>query len=100
MPDQRTALMGDDFTNSGLFMFVADKAADLSAGNLYVAKISQTSAKGGPAAASDLAEHQMDASWTCDQLKSKPSSTNRYHGCQIHWPQWYLLQKIGYDGAR
>ena len=41
MPDQRTALMGDDFTNSGLFMFVADKAADLSAGNLYVAKISQ-----------------------------------------------------------
>ena len=35
-------------------MFVADKAADLSAGNLYVAKITQTSAKGGPAAASDF----------------------------------------------
>jgi len=38
MPDQRTALMGDDATNGGLFMFVADKAADLSAGTLYVAK--------------------------------------------------------------
>ena len=39
MPDQRTALMGDDYTNGGLFMFVADKAADLSAGTLYVAKV-------------------------------------------------------------
>ena len=38
MPDQRTALMGDDYTNGGLFMFVADKEQDLSAGTLYVAK--------------------------------------------------------------
>ncbi|MBO9101226.1 PhoX family protein [Rhizobium sp. VS19-DR104.2] len=38
MPDQRTLLMGDDATNGGLFMFVADKEADLSAGTLYVAK--------------------------------------------------------------
>ncbi len=36
MPDQRTAFMGDDATNGGLFMFVADKDADLSAGTLYV----------------------------------------------------------------
>lgn len=46
MPDERTALMGDDATNGGLFMFVADKPRDLSAGNLYVAKVKQTSAKG------------------------------------------------------
>jgi secreted PhoX family phosphatase len=46
MPDQRTVLMGDDFTNGGLFMFVADKAAQLSAGNLYVAKWHQTSGVG------------------------------------------------------
>ena len=39
MPDERTALMGDDATNGGLFMFVADTARDLSAGNLYVAKV-------------------------------------------------------------
>lgn len=39
MPDSRTVLMGDDYTNGGLFMFVADTAADLSAGTLYVAKV-------------------------------------------------------------
>ncbi|ARU04786.1 alkaline phosphatase [Comamonas serinivorans] len=37
MPDNRTALMGDDYTNGGLFMFVADREKDLSAGTLYVA---------------------------------------------------------------
>ena len=39
MPDNRTVLMGDDATNSGLFMFVADQEKDLSAGTLYVAKL-------------------------------------------------------------
>jgi secreted PhoX family phosphatase len=39
MPDNRTVLMGDDFTNGGLFLFVADKEKDLSAGTLYVAKV-------------------------------------------------------------
>jgi secreted PhoX family phosphatase len=39
MPDNRTALMGDDATNSGLFLFVADVEKDLSAGTLYVAKL-------------------------------------------------------------
>lgn len=34
MPDKRTVLMGDDATNGGLFMFVADREADLSAGTL------------------------------------------------------------------
>lgn len=39
MPDNRTVLMGDDYTNSGLFLFVADKEKTLSAGTLYVAKL-------------------------------------------------------------
>ena len=39
MPDNRTVLMGDDYTNGGLFVFVADKEKDLSAGTLYVAKL-------------------------------------------------------------
>ncbi len=39
MPDERTTLMGDDANNGGLFVFVADKARDLSAGTLYVAKV-------------------------------------------------------------
>ena len=38
MPDNRTALMGDDATNGVLFMFVADKEKDLSSGTLYAAK--------------------------------------------------------------
>lgn len=46
MPDERTVLMGDDATNGGLFMFVADRARDLSRGNLYVAKWIQTSSTG------------------------------------------------------
>jgi len=43
MPDNRTVLMGDDYTNGGVFMFIADVAGDLSAGTLYVAKMTQTS---------------------------------------------------------
>ncbi len=39
MPDNRTVLMGDDATNSGYFVFVADAEKDLSAGTLYVAKV-------------------------------------------------------------
>jgi hypothetical protein len=50
MPDERTAVMGDDATNGGLFMFVADKPRDLSAGTLYVAKWHQkTKEMGGSA---------------------------------------------------
>jgi hypothetical protein len=46
MPDRRTVLMGDDATNGGLFMFIADKAEHLSAGTLYVAKWHQISGVG------------------------------------------------------
>jgi len=42
MPDNRTALMGDDATNGGLFMFVSDKEKDLSSGTLYAAKYTST----------------------------------------------------------
>ena len=45
--DDRTAIGGDDGKNTGLFMFVADKEKDLSAGTLYAAKATQTSADNG-----------------------------------------------------
>jgi secreted PhoX family phosphatase len=45
--DNRTAIGGDDGKNTGLFMFVADKAKDLSAGTIYAAKVTQTSAANG-----------------------------------------------------
>lgn len=50
MPDERTVLMGDDATNAGAFMFIADRPRDLSAGTLYVAKWHQTSSRGPGAA--------------------------------------------------
>ena len=46
MPDERTVLMGDDTTNGGMFMFVADHRRDLSSGTLYVARWHQTSGVG------------------------------------------------------
>ena len=45
--DHRTSIGGDDGKNTGLFMFVADKPKDLSAGTLYAAKVTQTSAENG-----------------------------------------------------
>jgi len=49
-PDNKTVLMGDDGTDTGLFMFIADKEKDLSAGTLYAAKWTQTSATAGGSA--------------------------------------------------
>ncbi|WOS39078.1 PhoX family protein [Xanthomonas rydalmerensis] len=53
MPDRRTVLMGDDASNGGLFLFVADRDCDLSSGTLYVAKWRQRSASGPGAATLD-----------------------------------------------
>jgi secreted PhoX family phosphatase len=49
MPDERTAYFGDDGEYTTLFMYVADKPRDLSAGTLYAAKFTQTSAENGGA---------------------------------------------------
>jgi hypothetical protein len=50
MPDERTVLMGDDWTNGGAFMFIADAPRQLSAGTLYAARWQQTSGDGPGAA--------------------------------------------------
>jgi len=55
MPDQRTVLMGDDATNSGYFVFVADREKDLSSGTLYVAKVGAGFSLDPAAAAAPLA---------------------------------------------
>lgn len=49
-PDNKTVYMGDDGAYTGLFMFVADKPKDLSAGTLYAGKWTQTSADNGGSA--------------------------------------------------
>lgn len=50
MPDNRTVYMGDDGDYTGLFMYVADKENDLSAGTLYAGTWTQTSGVGAGAA--------------------------------------------------
>lgn len=47
MPDNKTVFYGDDGSNTGMFMFVADKEKDLSAGTLYAAKFKQTGTENG-----------------------------------------------------
>ena len=47
MPDNKTVFYGDDGTNTGMFMFVADKEKDLSAGTLYAAKFNQKGTTNG-----------------------------------------------------
>jgi secreted PhoX family phosphatase len=48
-PDRKTVFFGDDGGNTMMFMYVADKAEDLSAGTLYAAKFTQTSDTDGGA---------------------------------------------------
>jgi hypothetical protein len=50
MADSKTAYFGDDGSNVGLFMYVADKAKSLTAGTLYAAKWNQTSSANGGSA--------------------------------------------------
>jgi secreted PhoX family phosphatase len=47
MPDNRTAFFGDDGNYTAMFMYVADKEKDLSAGTLYAAKFEQTGTENG-----------------------------------------------------
>ena len=44
MPDNKTVYGGDDGSKRGMFRYVADRAEDLSAGTLYAAKLTQTTA--------------------------------------------------------
>ncbi len=98
MPDERTVLMGDDATNGGLFMFVADHVRDLSAGTLYVAKWTQTSGV-GPGAG--------DISWiklghaTSDEIKAMVAGgiqASDIMDIQTSDPGDATYTKIGFNG--
>ncbi|GAB0491185.1 hypothetical protein MMPV_002437 [Pyropia vietnamensis] len=49
MPDKKTTYLMSDKDNSPMMMFVADKPEDLTAGNLFTAKLTQTSSANGGA---------------------------------------------------
>lgn len=45
MPNSKTVYAGDDSTNKGMFRFEASTAGDLSSGELFIAKLTQTNTK-------------------------------------------------------
>lgn len=73
MPDNRTVIMGDDATNSGYFVFVADKEKDLSAGTLYVAKVGTGFSLDPAAAAAPLTWIKLGAA-TSAEIRSLATS--------------------------
>ena len=73
MPDNRTVIMGDDATNSGYFVFVADKEKDLSAGTLYVAKVGTGFSLDPAAAAAPLTWIKLGAA-TSAEIRSLAAS--------------------------
>ncbi|MDB5807674.1 MAG: alkaline phosphatase [Betaproteobacteria bacterium] len=97
MPDERTALMGDDAANGGLFMFVADKSRDLSSGTLYVAKWKQLTSEGGGSA--DLSWIKLghagsdEVKALADRLKARDILD-----CKTEDPKDAAYTKIPYNG--
>ncbi|HWT96991.1 MAG TPA: alkaline phosphatase PhoX [Terriglobales bacterium] len=97
MPDERTVLMGDDATNGGLFMFVADKARDLGAGSLYVAKWNQKTEENGGSA---------DLTWillghaTSDEIKDLADKLKAADIVEARWedPNDASFTKIPFSG--
>jgi hypothetical protein len=71
--DNRTVIMGDDATNSGYFVFVADKEKDLSSGTLYVAKVGAGFSLDPAAAAAPLSWIKLGSA-TSDEIRSLAAS--------------------------
>lgn len=106
MPDERTVIMGDDATNGGLFMFIADKPRDLSSGKLYVGKWHQTSSKGPGAgniswiklgeATSDEIKHLVDSGIkSTDIMEIHKKDPNDASFTKIYYsgkPNWVKLK--------
>jgi secreted PhoX family phosphatase len=73
MGDKRTVLMGDDATNCGYFVFVADKEKDLSSGTLYVARVGAGFSVDPSAAAAPLTWIRLGSA-TSDEIRSLAAS--------------------------
>jgi uncharacterized protein len=71
--DNRTVIMGDDATNSGYFVFVADKEKDLSSGTLYVAKVGAGFSLDPAASAAPLSWIKLGSA-TSDEIRSLAAS--------------------------
>jgi hypothetical protein len=70
MPDQRTAYLSDDGSNDGFYMFVAKRPGDLSEGQLYAARWSQTSGDKQPAGRAEISWIPMGPNATNAEVKA------------------------------
>jgi hypothetical protein len=100
MPDQRTVLMGDDATNSGYFVFVADKEKDLSSGSLYVAKVGAGFSLDPTAAAAPLTWIKLGSA-TSAEIRSLAASIKATDIMDVRTadPQDPTFVKVAANGA-
>jgi hypothetical protein len=100
MPDQRTVLMGDDATNSGYFVFVADKEKDLSSGTLYVAKVGAGFSLDPTAAAAPLTWIKLGSA-TSAEIRSLAASIKATDIMDVRTadPQDPTFVKVAANGA-
>lgn len=106
MPDRQTVYMSDDGTNVGLFMFKADRAEDLSSGQLYAAKLHQTDTKGAGA----FTLEWIDLGHATDQeirhiITSEPkfsdffeTATPQSNGCPVNFTS--IHTSVGHECLR
>lgn len=100
MPDMRTALMGDDATNSGFFMFIADRPKDLSSGTLYVAKLGAGFSADPNAAGAGLTWIKLGRA-TSDEIKHMADTLKPTDIMEVHTidPNDASFTKIFMSGA-
>lgn len=113
MPDNRTLIMGDDYTNGGLFMFVADKEKDLSAGTLYIAHYTSVFSESSPGAIqwinlghassqeiSDMVNKQnLKPSDIMESLTTQPADTTGYTKIILNSKPLWVKVKSGMEKA-
>jgi secreted PhoX family phosphatase len=100
MPDERTVLMGDDATNSGYFVFVADRPRDLSSGSLYVAKVGAGFSLDPAAAAAPLTWIKLGSA-TSSEIRALAASVKPTQIMDVRTtdPQDPSYKKVAANGA-
>ncbi len=112
MPDEKTAYMSDDGTDTVFFKFVADTAGDLTSGTLYAAKATQDGSNDPAVAGFDIewielasGDNTTIETWVADydgidQADFVDGSTNYISDDEINnWAEGKLNQDLDGDGT-
>jgi secreted PhoX family phosphatase len=78
MPDQRTVYLSDDSANATFYMFVAQRAGDLSEGQLYGLRWIQTSPRGAAHGSAEITWTPLGPSATDGQVKKLIDDGTRF----------------------